>query len=323
MREIFIVQRSRIGDTVAIQGFMEMEMRDDSERTVWDAGRITALISEGPLHDALDESVRRELTGVADLRSKVAAARSDPKPLEIVMPVFNAVLAAQYFEVFEALQLPRSPRIYEPCVGASNPVIAAAEAYSGGAANYLTINLNRKLCAQLREKIAHLKMSIEIIEDRAERALAHLPEQGFDAACFHHAVNDILQTAVSEPRGMDTTAIDWFPTERQMIEWLGEDAKAGRLEQRGKPEFMQIVGDAVRLVRPGGYLIFDHFNWCKFIGIGWFPWDLFYNMIPMTRRWIAESGLPVSEVRINGVDPQWWMVLRTGIVGTEVRNVDS
>jgi hypothetical protein len=157
-----------------------------------------------------------------------------------------AVLAAQYYEVLDALKPPRALNIYEPCVGASNPVIVAAAAYSNDSANYLTINLNRKLCGQLRQKIAHLKMPIRIIEDNAQTALAHLKPQSFDVVCFHHAVNDILQTAVSEPRGMDTTAIDWFPNERQMIEWLAEDAKAGRLDQRGKPELMKIVSDAVR-----------------------------------------------------------------------------
>jgi len=113
---------------------------------------------------------------------------------------------------------------------------------------------------------------------------------------------------------MDTTSIDWFPNERQMIEWLAEDAKAGRLEECGKPQLMQIVSDAAQLVRPGGVLIFDHFNWCKFIGVPWFPWDLFYNLIPMTRRWIAESGLPLSEVCLEGLDPQWWYISRKGKV---------
>jgi hypothetical protein len=95
-----------------------------------------------------------------------------------------------------------------------------------------------------------------------------------------------------------------------MIEWLAEDGDVGRLEKCGKPELIRIVGDAVRLVRPGGFLIFDHFNWCRFIGVSWFPWDLFYNLIPMTRQWIAESGLPLSEVALEGLDPQWWMALR-------------
>lgn len=176
--------------------------------------------------------------------------------------------------------------------------------------NYLTINLNRKLREQLQPKIGHLKMQVRIIEDNAQKALAHISPRSLDVACFHHAVNDILQTAVAEPRGMDTTSIDWFPNEQKMIEWLAEDARVGRLEQRGKPELMQIVGDAARLLRPGGFLAFDHYNWCAFIGVPWFPWELFYNLIPMTRRWIAESGLPVSEVRLEGVDPQWWLILQ-------------
>ena len=114
---------------------------------------------------------------------------------------------------------------------------------------------------------------------------------------------------------MDTTAIDWFPNERQMIEWLAEDAAANRLDQRGKPELMNVIHDAVRLVRPGGYLVFDHFNWCKYSNVPWFPWNLFYNFIPMTKQWIAESRLPVTEVKLTGVDPQWWMILRAGSAG--------
>lgn len=109
---------------------------------------------------------------------------------------------------------------------------------------------------------------------------------------------------------MDTTAVDWFPNERQMIEWLADDVEAGRMEQQGKPELMQVIGDALGFVRPGGYLVFDHFNWCRFIGVDWFPWELFYNLIPMTRRWIAEAGLPVTEVNLPGANPQWWMFLR-------------
>jgi SAM-dependent methyltransferase len=258
----------------------------------------------------MDEAARREQAGIADIEGKVVGALKHPKPLDICGPVFNAVLAAQYYEVFEALQPPCTMAVYEPCVGASNPVILATEAFTKGHGRYVTINLNRKLREQLEPKIAHLKMSVRIIQDNAQQALAHLPPRSFDVACFHHAVNDILQTAVSEPRGMDTTAIDWFPNERQMIEWLAEDVQAGRLEQRGRPELMQIVRDAARLVRPGGFLLFDHWNWCRFIGVAWFPWDLFYNLIPMTRGWIAESGLPLSEVRMEGVDPQWWLALQ-------------
>jgi len=285
-------------------------MKSEAMKQLWTAERITVEISTGAIGRNMSDDARRELAAIEGLPAKVACALQHPKPLDIVMPVFNAVLAAQYFELFEALDLPRDLSVYEPCVGASNPVILAAEAHSDGCANYLTINLNTKLRAQLQAKITHHSSTIRIIEDHAQRALEHVPEKSIDVACFHHAVNDILQTAVSEPRGMDTTAVDWFPTERTMIEWLAEDVRAGRLEQRGKPELMSVISDAVRLVKPGGYLIFDHFNWVKFIGVEWFPWDLFYHFIPMTLGWILESGLPVEEVSLPDVDPQWWLVLR-------------
>jgi hypothetical protein len=30
----------------------------------------------------------------------------------------------------------------------------------------------------------------------------------------------------------------------------------------------------------------------------------------MARGWIAECGLPLTEIRLPGVDPQWWMILQ-------------
>jgi len=286
---------------------MSTASRPDPWIPLWDAKRVAAGIVAGPLYQAFDEPARRELAGVPDIPAKVIGALQQPKPLDIHMPVLNAVLAAQYYEVFQALRLPGALAVYEPCVGASPPVIFATEAFSQGRGSYTTINLNRPLCAQLRARIGHLRMALRIIEDNAQTALEHLPAGSVDVACFHHAINDILQTAVAEPRGMDTTAVDWFPNERQMIQWLAEEATAHRLEPRGRPELMRIVGDAVRLVRPGGYLLFDHWNWCRFIGVDWFPWELFYNLIPLARQWLAESGLPLTEVRLEGIDPQWWM----------------
>lgn len=289
---------------------MEKESIQESRSTLWEETRITREISEGAIYQNLDEAAQTALAEITDIKEKVTGALRHPKPLDICMPVFDAVLAAQYYDLFEMLNLPRSLTVYEPCAGASNPVILAAEAYSAGKAEYLTINLNRNLRGQLQRKIAHLKTPVRIIEDHAQKALHYLPSRSFDVACFHHAVNDILQTAVSERRGMDTVGIDWFSCERQMIEWMAEEANAGRLDQHGKPELMQTVAGAVNLVRPGGFLIFDHYNWCKFMGVPWFPWEIFYNLIPMTRQWISESGLPVVEVRLEGVDPQWWLILR-------------
>ena len=112
---------------------------------VWDVARVTQSISAGAVHRALDPIARAELDGIGDLSAKVTGALQHPKPLDISMPVFNAVLAAQYYELFAVLGLPRTMQVYEPCVGGSNPVIIGAAAHSGEEARYVAMNLNQKL----------------------------------------------------------------------------------------------------------------------------------------------------------------------------------
>jgi len=281
---------------------------------MWAPERVVREISEGPIFEHLTEERRSALAAIPkpELAEAVAAALARPQPRR--MPhagaVLSAVHAAEYYELFEMFNLPRELAVFEPGVGASDPVILAAEAYSNGLGSYSAVNLNRPLARELRRKITHLKMSIHIIHDNAQRALSHLEPNTFDVACFRHSINDILQTAVSEPRGMDTSTVDWWPNERQMIEWLAEDFATGHIEKRGKPELMQIVANAVELVRPGGDLIFDHWVRLAHGDQDWFPWRLFYDLVPITRRWIGESGLPVAEIKLPNADPQWWMFLR-------------
>ena len=281
---------------------------------MWKPKQVVREISEGPIFQHLGDQCRTELRAIPqeELAGAVAAVlrRPQPRHMPYARLVANAVYAAGYYEVFEALDLPRKLTVYEPCVGGSDPVILAAEAYSSGQAHYVAVNLNGPLREELQGKISHLNLSVRIIDDNAQQALTHLEPNRFDVACFHHAINDILQTAVSEPRGMDTTTVDWWPNERRMIEWLAEDFATGRIEERGKPELLQIIGDAVELVRPGGTLVFDHWVGLTYREEDWFPWELFCDLVPITRRWILESGLPVAEVKLPNVDPQWWMFLR-------------
>ena len=233
-----------------------------------------------------------------------------PQPGEVAQTarmLLNPCLAASWLMVFEDLGLPRNLAVYEPCVGSSEPVILATDAYSRGGGSYTSVNLNRPLAAELGTKLGKVRMDIRIIEDDAARLETLLPAGSVDAACFHHAVNDILQTAVSEPRGMDTRTVDWWPNERQMIEWLGEDDRAGRLDEHARPALVSAVRQAVDLVKPGGYLIFDHWTWEAYETVEWFPWDLFSRLIPLAREWILAEGLPVREIPLQGRDPQWWM----------------
>lgn len=281
---------------------------------LWDPSRVAGEIAAGRIGAHLSPPARAALAQMPlpELRRAVAVALERPQPADMSLGrrVLTEVLAAQYLELFGYLQLPAALTVFEPCVGASDPVILAAEAHSDGRARYTAINLNRPLREELRLRTAHLGSQIRVIDDDAGRLLRYLAPRSVDVVCFHHAINDILQTAVAEPRGMDTAAIDWWPHERQMIEWLAQDYRADGLVRHGRPELLQIVGAAVEVLRPGGILIFDHWAWEGHRREPWFPWDLFCDLVPLARSWIAAAGLPLTEFAIPGADARWWMFHR-------------
>jgi len=281
---------------------------------MWNREQIVQEIAQGSIFKKLSQERQAAAMAIpqAEMAGSIVALLNRPPAAKIPHGgiLSNLVYAAQYYELFGVLDLPRQLGVYEPCVGGSDPVIIAAEVYGDGQGNYTTVNLNRKLRMELQSKIGHLETSIRIIDDNAQRSLAYLEPNSVDVACFHHAINDAIQTAVSESRGMDTSTVDWWPNERQMIEWMAEDFESGAIDGCGRPELMEIIGKAVELTRPGGYLVFDHWASLGYREVDWFPWEMFYGLVPMTRRWIKESDLPLTEIELSDADPQWWMFFR-------------
>lgn len=225
-------------------------------------------------------------------------------------PLSRRLLAAQWTLLLERLELPDQPKVLELCAGGSDPVVVAVDAQFGARAEYVTVNLNRKLAAELLERAEGLALGIRIVEDDAQNLEAHFQPGSFDCVCFHHAVNDILQTAVAAPQGMDTRALDWWPNERQMIEWLDAQHQRDGLASVGLPELRAIFDSAARVVKPGGTLCFDHWTWEYHLGLDWFPGDLFNGLIPLAREVALALPTPLEEVTPAGLDRQWWMVLR-------------
>lgn len=269
----------------------------------------------GDVFAQLSEETQAQVRVLTVEEVRGAAERMESRPIpagntEAGRLLMNPLLTVQWRALFEALDLPHRLALYEPCVGSSEPVIMAADLYCDGAANYTALNLNRALAAQLRPKLGKIRSEVRIIEENADQVREHLAPGSLDVACFHHAINDLLQTAVSEPRGMDTSTVDWWPNERQMIEWLAEEYAADRLEGRGKPALLTAFRDATELVRPGGHLLVDHWTWLGHKEQAWFPWELFCDLIPLAREWLAETDLPLEEIPIEGRDPQWWICLR-------------
>ena len=277
--------------------------------------RITQLVGEGEVFQALPRESQDAIRALsrAELEAGLRRVTTRPIPGEVSQGsrlLLNPCLAAQWASVFEALALPRNLHVYEPCTGSSEPVLLATQIHSGGAGSYVSVNLNQPLAAELHAKIQKLTIAIRLIEDDAAAADLSQMSGSFDVACFHHALNDLLQTAVAEDHGWDTRQLDWWAAERQMIEWLAEEAAAGRLEGRPKQAVVGAVRNAIELLKPGGVLLCDHWTWEAYRHVPWFPWELFQQLIPLARRWIHEEGLPVEEIPFPEADQQWWFAFR-------------
>lgn len=249
----------------------------------------------------------------AELREGAEQVLARPQAA-VVSPAGRALgrrlLAAQWTLLLESLDLPDAPQVLELCAGSSDPVVVALDVLFGAQASYVTVNLNRKLAAELEARLRGLSLQWRIIPDNAQNLAEHFPEASFDCVCFHHAVNDILQTAVAARHDYDTRDIDWWPNEQMMIEWLGAQHVADGLTSVGLPELRHILEAAARVVRPGGTLCFDHWTWAHHLTLDWFPGDLFNAMIPLAREVALDLSIPLEEVTPPGLDRQWWMVLQ-------------
>lgn len=257
--------------------------------------------------DEVDQLTPEQLReGAAQMLARPQKA----EPIYGARPLSRRLLAAQWALVLESLNLPDQPQVLELCAGGSDPVVVALDVLFGAQAEYVTVNLNRKLADELIERLTGLDLRARIIEDDAQNVPALFPEPAFDCVCFHHAVNDILETAVAEAHGWDTRDLDWWPNERQMIEWLDESNRADGMAAVGLPQLRRIFESAAQVVKPGGALVFDHWTWEYHLGLDWFPGDLFNHLIPIAREVALSLSVPLKEITPAGLDRQWWMVLQ-------------
>jgi hypothetical protein len=260
----------------------------------------------------LDEVDQLSAEKLAQGAAQVLARPQKAEFIPGARPLSRRLLAAQWTLVLESVGLPPTPQVLELCAGGSDPVVVALDVLFGDMAEYITVNLNRKLADELMVRLEGLDLRARIIEEDAQNVPALFPEPIFDCVCFHHAVNDILETAVAEAHGWDTRDLDWWPNERQMIEWMDEQYQADGMAAVGLPELRRIFTAAARVVKPGGTLVFDHWTWEYHLGLDWFPGDLFNNLIPLAREVALSLEVPLEEVTPAGLDRQWWMVLRRG-----------
>jgi hypothetical protein len=228
---------------------------------------------------------------------------------ELTFALLDAYYVVSWASVFHALAQGTPLRVMEVASGDTTVVPNGMELYDGGQGSYATANLNHKLTENFLQKTNTLKTAISVVEDDGANMGIYYSAGSFDVIAFQHAVNDIVQTIICENEGLDTVHSDWWEMLPEMIRITADYHRTGRLEPASREGFLACVESCMKLLTAGGHMVFNNIVYQYDIDLG-YPPDLYASFIPLARKWIAASGLPLHEVTPQELDGEWWMVMQ-------------
>jgi hypothetical protein len=145
------------------------------------------------------------------------------------------------------------------------------------------------------------------------RPLDSLLREQLEAGTFHlialrHVIDDIVESAVAEHEGMalDRAADD---ARSDIMRSLRAYSRSGDLEEIALPRLIEVVDACAAALHPNGNLLLTHEVLDSDLRLG-HPLELYADYIPLTRQWLAQAGLPLHEVSLDGFEPHWWLCLR-------------
>ncbi|MDR0268686.1 hypothetical protein [Paenibacillus sp.] len=214
---------------------------------------------------------------------------------------------ASLYNLFVELDISSHASLYEIAAGDTVCIPRALDAYSNNS-TYVTANLNKELSRRFMQKTADLSIQIKIIEDNGNNLLQYYEPQSFEVISFHHAINDIIQTIIADIEGIDTVNNDWWTIEPQMLQAVMRYHNRGELRRAAFESFINIIDTCMKLLKKGGYLIFDNCTYAGYDQMGYSS-EFHSAYIQLAREWIHESNLGFKEVELEGYDQQWWMMM--------------
>jgi len=202
--------------------------------------------------------------------------------------------------VLDFMRLPERPRVQEVVFGADLTVPRALAQVRPGA--YYTALVMRADGGSARAKAL------------AGMALDLSPEGGpesFDLIALHHAVDDLIESAVAEAEGIGGFTPDAEQVRHRVVRALRAYHRSGELEDTARPHFLRAVTGLSRTLSHGGRLVMSHHVVESDLTLG-HPLDAYTDYLTMARRWLSEAGLPFQEVSADGLPRQWWLCLALG-----------
>jgi hypothetical protein len=153
---------------------------------------------------------------------------------------------------------------------------------------------------------------------QAGRAPSSLLREQHDSGAFHliamrHVIDDIVEGAVAEHEGMalDRAAGD---ARSDIMRALRAYWRSGDIDTIAAPRLVEVVDACAAALHPHGRLLLTHQVLDADLRLG-HPLELYADYVPLARRWLAEAGLPLHEIPLDGVEPHWWLCLQRVTAG--------
>jgi len=262
-----------------------------------------------------DEALLRNMTD-EQLENDIEILFSCPVAQDPVTKDYGVVyrwyFLAKWADALKAAKSDAPLKVFEVAPGANDKIPQAiAKYFEHPQTSYVTANVDKKLTAGLKRKTAGLPIHINIIEDAAQNIKSYIGEELFDVIAFEHSVNDILYAILGERAGVDMENAYWFDIVQQLTDITTAEYENGTFEANAKPAFLALMQSCLDILKPGGYIVINHFMYKNDLDRGINP-ELWRDMLPIVREWIKE--LPEGrEVQMNGFNTHWWMFLQKNI----------
>ena len=233
------------------------------------------------------------------------------KPIVFENPelIYDWYFRSKWADALKAIHQKPSISVFEIGAGGCDIVPKAiSKSFCHPDTKYVTANLNKELTQIFKWKTEKDPITITVIEDDASNVSSYVGENAFDVIVFEHSVNDVLETILAEKNGIDTVNRGWMEILPSITQVVNREWNRGTFEENTRPEVLKLISTCLEVLKPGGFLIFAHYQFQYNLDIGLSP-ELNQDLIPTVRKWLSEHHIG-EEIFFDDFDQNWWMFIR-------------
>ena len=274
--------------------------------------RITAKMREPNASDILTSDEKLQWEQVSE-KEKIEALKniiSYPVGHNLIhWFMFTWFTKTRWIEALQAVNLASPVSMLELATGSGDMIPQVlAKQYSHPHTRYTTVNLNKQLTADFKQRVKDLPIKIDIIEDAAQNIETYFNNKQVDVVIFEHAFNDIAEDIIGKKYGIDTINMSWWDILPKLVELTNDAYSNGTYEAIIKEDFLQMFRSLLKVLKPGSFIISYQFQYQFDLDLGIIP-EIWTDLISTVRKWLNEGNIG-EEVFFDGFEPNWWMFIK-------------